>query len=76
MTAMLELQLPAGPEAASEARIALGDLELGMSAELLSDVRLMVSEPVTNSIRHAGVEPQVDSGAGSRLRRPRGLVSA
>jgi anti-sigma regulatory factor (Ser/Thr protein kinase) len=55
MTAMLELQLPAGPEAASEARIALGDLELGLSAELLRDVRLMVSELVTNSIRHAGV---------------------
>ena len=56
MPDMLQLQLTAGPDAASEARIALGELELGLGAELLRDVRLMTSELVTNSIRHAGVD--------------------
>src|SRR5829696_7709578 len=40
--------------AAKIERIALDDLELG--AELIKDLRLMVSELVTNSIRHAAPE--------------------
>ena len=55
MSPRLELNLAPGPEAAAAARIALDDLESGLSRDLLKDVRLMVSELVTNSIRHAGV---------------------
>jgi anti-sigma regulatory factor (Ser/Thr protein kinase) len=54
MPAPLELTLPAGPEAASTARHALDDLEHELGSELLKDVRLMVSELVTNALRHAG----------------------
>lgn len=64
----LQLQLTAGPEAASEARIALGELELELGAELLGDVRLMTSELVTNSIQHAGVDRRDTVVVGAWLR--------
>jgi anti-sigma regulatory factor (Ser/Thr protein kinase) len=54
MPVPLELTLAAGPEAAAVARRALGDLEPELGADLLRDVRLMVSELVTNALRHAG----------------------
>jgi serine/threonine-protein kinase RsbW len=57
MAATLELTLAPGPEAASTARRALADLEDDLGAELLRDVRLMVSELVTNALRHAGRQP-------------------
>ncbi len=53
MPVPLELTLAAGPEAAAAARRALGDLEDELGTDLLKDVRLMVSELVTNALRHA-----------------------
>lgn len=58
MSAKLELTLTAGPEAASAARVALEDLEQELGPTLLDDLRLMVSELVTNSIRHASADPR------------------
>ena len=48
-----ERQLPVSPEAASAARHALDDLGDAMSDARLRDVRLLVSEVVTNAVRHA-----------------------
>jgi serine/threonine-protein kinase RsbW len=49
----LERELPVAPEAAAEARHALDDLAGELSANRLRDVRLLVSELVTNAVRHA-----------------------
>jgi anti-sigma regulatory factor (Ser/Thr protein kinase) len=46
----------AGPEAARQAREALASLEGGLPAPLVDDLRLLVSELVTNSVRHAHLE--------------------
>jgi anti-sigma regulatory factor (Ser/Thr protein kinase) len=54
----LHLQMRPGPEAASEGRHALDRLEGSLSDEQLAELRLMVSELLTNSLRH-GVD---DSG--------------
>ena len=55
MTACLELTLPAAPASARRARVAVGDAlqRLGASGRLVDDVRLCVSEAVSNVIRHA-----------------------
>ncbi len=58
MPAKLELTLAAGPQAASAARVALDDMEDELGRTLLRDLRLMVSELVTNSIRHASTDPR------------------
>ena len=55
---MLDLRLPAGPQAPGEARHALDDLTGNMDEERLDEVRLLVSELVTNSVRHAGMGQQ------------------
>ncbi len=51
----VERRLPASPEAASVARHALDDLGDAMSDARLRDVRLLVSEVVTNAVRHANL---------------------
>lgn len=51
----VERRLPASPEAASAARHALDDLEDAVSDARLRDVRLLVSEVVTNAVRHANL---------------------
>ena len=51
-----ELELSRGLESAAAARHALDDLEGGLPADQLGDVRLLVSELVTNAIRHAGLD--------------------
>jgi anti-sigma regulatory factor (Ser/Thr protein kinase) len=43
-----------GPSAASAARSALLSLESRVDAQCLDDIRLLVSELVTNAVRHAG----------------------
>ncbi len=58
MPTKLELTLPAGPQAASAARVAFEDLEPELDSTLLKDLCLMVSELVTNSIRHASSDPR------------------
>jgi anti-sigma regulatory factor (Ser/Thr protein kinase) len=53
----LELRLPGGADAAAAARRALAPLERHIAAPMLNDVRLLVSELVTNSVRHAAAGP-------------------
>jgi len=48
----LRLHVPAGPAAVSEARHGLDPLEPELDSRLLNDMRLLVSELVTNSVRH------------------------
>ena len=49
----LSVKFEAGPTAASAARSALAAIEPRIDPEPMSDVRLLVSELVTNSIRHS-----------------------
>jgi anti-sigma regulatory factor (Ser/Thr protein kinase) len=49
----VRLRLASGPAAVSEARRGLDQLEAEVGAARLSEVRLLVSELVTNSVRHA-----------------------
>jgi anti-sigma regulatory factor (Ser/Thr protein kinase) len=53
----LDLQLPAGALAPSYARALVAGLRERLSDELLDDLVLLVSEVVTNSVRHAELEP-------------------
>ena len=52
----VERRLPAAPEAASVARRALDDLAGELSDGRMRDVRLLVSELVTNAVRHANLD--------------------
>jgi anti-sigma regulatory factor (Ser/Thr protein kinase) len=58
----VELELEGTPEAAAAARQALEDFADRVAERYLRDVRLLVSELVTNSVRHAGLK------AGDRIR--------
>jgi anti-sigma regulatory factor (Ser/Thr protein kinase) len=51
----IEVAFEAGPTAAASARNALLALQGRVDDALLADVRLLVSELVTNSVRHSGV---------------------
>ena len=51
----MTLEFEAGPSAASAARNALIALEGRVDEDLLDDVRLLVSELVTNSVRHSNI---------------------
>jgi anti-sigma regulatory factor (Ser/Thr protein kinase) len=51
----VERRLPASPEAASVARHALDDLSGEVPDAKLRDLRLLVSEVVTNAVRHANL---------------------
>lgn len=53
----VEVRFEAGPSAAAGARNALVALEGRVDDGLLGDVRLLVSELVTNSVRHSSVRP-------------------
>ena len=53
----LSFELAGGPYAVTAARLALNDLDTQLDASLAFDVRLLVSELVTNSVQHAGVGP-------------------
>ncbi len=52
MVSQLNMQLRPGPEAASEGRHALDRLEGSMATELLTELQLLVTELLTNSVRH------------------------
>ena len=58
VVARVHLQLRRGPEAAGEGRHALDRLEGALNDEQLSELRLLVTELLTNSIRHG-----VDGGS-------------
>jgi anti-sigma regulatory factor (Ser/Thr protein kinase) len=55
VTTTLERRMRPGPDAASMARRALDDLAASLPIPKLDDLRLLVSELVTNSVRHANV---------------------
>lgn len=55
VTPSIDVRLPVGAEAAGIARRAVEALTAELPARTLEDLRLLVSELVTNSIRHAGV---------------------
>jgi anti-sigma regulatory factor (Ser/Thr protein kinase) len=52
----IDVQFEAGPDAAAAARNALIALDGRVDDALLNDVRLLVSELITNSVRHSSVQ--------------------
>jgi len=63
----LTLELPSAPEAARTARRAIGALRAGLDPEEMGIMRLLVTELVTNSVRHAGLESGAAVGVDIRL---------
>jgi anti-sigma regulatory factor (Ser/Thr protein kinase) len=57
VTVTLERQLAVSPRAVPEARDAVDELE-GVPPKVIEDMRLLISELVTNSIRHTGLGPE------------------
>src|SRR5436305_356887 len=55
--AALSVELPRTGEAPFLARRALDDLDGALSADVLPDVRLLVSELITNSVKYGGDGP-------------------
>ncbi len=55
MRSDMSFELAGGPYAVTAARLALSDLDSQLEASIAFDVRLLVSELVTNSVKHAGV---------------------
>ena len=51
----MSFELAGGPYAVTAARLALSDLDARVEASIAFDVRLLVSELVTNSVKHANV---------------------
>jgi anti-sigma regulatory factor (Ser/Thr protein kinase) len=54
MAADLDIRLPSSPAAPALARRAVDDLTDDLPTAVTDDLRLLVSELVTNSVRHAG----------------------
>jgi anti-sigma regulatory factor (Ser/Thr protein kinase) len=57
MTTALRVELPRTPQAAFLARRALDDLDGSIDPKVLPDVRLLVSELITNSVKYGGDGP-------------------
>ena len=55
MESDMSFELAGGPYAVTAARLALADLESHLDPSVAFDVRLLVSELVTNSVQHAQV---------------------
>ena len=58
MTTRLELKLRATPDAPRDARHALDRLASDVPNAVLENVRVLVSELVTNCVRHAAIHPE------------------
>jgi len=69
---LVKAEISNGPNAAREARRTIAELERALSAEILYDVTLLVSELVTNSYRHGGLAP--DDSIGLRVELAEGTV--
>src|SRR5204862_7440382 len=54
----LSFELAGGPYAVTAARLALADLDSALDPSTAFDVRLLVSELVTNSVQHASIGAQ------------------
>jgi anti-sigma regulatory factor (Ser/Thr protein kinase) len=52
----LRMSLGRGPEAAAEARRAIGELRADLDPPLMETLRLLVTELVTNSVRHTAAD--------------------
>ena len=57
MATTLSVELPRTPQAPSLARRALDDLEGRLDPGVLPDVRLLVTELITNSVKYGGEGP-------------------
>jgi anti-sigma regulatory factor (Ser/Thr protein kinase) len=57
MSAELSVELPRTPQAPFMARRALADLDGKIDSSVLPDVRLLVSELITNSVKYGGEGP-------------------
>jgi anti-sigma regulatory factor (Ser/Thr protein kinase) len=57
MSSDLRVELPRSPEAPSLARAALEDMNGNIDPERLPDVRLLVSELISNSVKYGGEGP-------------------
>lgn len=55
----LSLRLPGGPQAAAKARRAISQLRADIDPPLMETLRLLVTELVTNSVRHADADTVV-----------------
>jgi anti-sigma regulatory factor (Ser/Thr protein kinase) len=53
----VEIELPPAPASVARARDGLDALRGTLNEGVLDDVRLLISEIVTNSVRHAGLGP-------------------
>jgi anti-sigma regulatory factor (Ser/Thr protein kinase) len=58
MSASLSVELPRTPDAPFLARRALDDLQGQLAPAVVPDLRLLVSELVTNSVTHAALSPE------------------
>jgi anti-sigma regulatory factor (Ser/Thr protein kinase) len=58
MQSDMSFELAGGPYAVTAARLALADLDSHLDPSVAFDVRLLVSELVTNSVKHADVGAQ------------------
>ena len=54
----MSFELAGGPYAVTASRLALAGLEDRLDANVLFDIRLLVSELVTNCVRHAAIGPE------------------
>jgi anti-sigma regulatory factor (Ser/Thr protein kinase) len=52
----LRMSLGRGPEAAAEARRAIGELRADLDPPLMETLRLLVTELITNSVRHTAAD--------------------
>jgi anti-sigma regulatory factor (Ser/Thr protein kinase) len=55
----MDVEFEPGASAAGQARAALAALEGRVDADILDDIRLLVSELVTNSVRHSGADREL-----------------
>jgi anti-sigma regulatory factor (Ser/Thr protein kinase) len=55
-----EIEVTAGPEAASSARAAIAQLGISQLRERMDDLHLAISELVTNAVRHGDLRWDVD----------------
>src|SRR2546428_219835 len=67
----INVEFDRGPTAVSAARNALMPLDDRLQADLLNDIRLLVSELVTNSVRHADGDGTGSVGLAIKLRTDR-----
>ena len=52
----LKMRLGSGPEAAASARTAISKLQADLDPPLIETLRLLVTELVTNSVRHTAAD--------------------